>query len=59
MLRNFFALLSFVLICNSRIDASIIIDIESSELQQLGEIFVQSYIEQRVILSTRRLQLKF
>lgn len=51
--QKLFALILVVLLLNYNVNAYISIDIDSAELQQLGEMFVQSYIEQSIILSTR------
>lgn len=56
MFRKLFAVFAFALICNTAAEAYITIGIERDELQHLGEIFVQAYIEQSVILSTRRIR---
>lgn len=59
MFREIILVLLFFLLVSSHncANGSITIDIESQELQQLGEILVESYMEQSMILSSRRRRL--
>lgn len=56
MFRKFFGVFAFLSLVNVLANAYITIDMEGEKFKQLGELLVESYIEQSLILSTSRLR---